>query len=253
MTMKYLFFSILSLSFLSACSNTSNSNDEKSMDSARNTKQVDTVVEEKIKPAVVVSTVKIGDQEWMTNDIKTTVYNNGEPIFEAKKESNWVKFGEKKVGCYRILKNGTFVYNGYAVNDKRGIFPTGFILPSKDHFKKLINYLGAGETNIGKATKSMATYSIIIQDFVDDENGGDFVDVEVKTNGKSGFNAKRGGFIYSNGGLDNEGNCSYWWTSSRQGGNAYVVDIGYCSQDIGGGEGKFPFTYGFAVRGIKSN
>lgn len=250
--MKYLFISLLSLSVLSACSNSSNSNNEKGMDSSKNTEQVNAIVEEKIKPAIVVPTVKIGDQEWMTEDIKTTVYNNGEPIFEAKKASNWVKFGAKKVGCYRILKNGTFVYNGYAVNDKRGIIPSGFILPSKDQFKTLMNYLGGGEANIGKATKSMATYSIIIEDLVDDENGGEFVDVEVKTNGKSGFNAKRGGFIYDNGGMDNEGNCSYWWTSSKQGRNADVVDIGYCSQDIGGGEGNFPFTYGFAVRGIKS-
>lgn len=250
--MKYLFISLLSLSVLSACSNSSNSNDQKSMDSTKNTEQGNTMVEEKIQPEIVVPSVKIGDQEWMTEDIKTTVYNNGEPIFEAKKASNWIKYGAKKVGCYRILKNGTYVYNGYAVNDKRGIIPPGFILPSKDQFKKLMNYLGGGEANVGKATKSMATYSIKIEDFVDDENGGGLVEIEVKTNGKSGFNAKRGGFVYNHGGMDNEGNCSYWWTSSKQEDNADVVDIGYCSQDIGGGEGNFPLSYGFAVRGIKS-
>lgn len=64
---------------------------------------------------------------------------------------------EKKIGCYRILKNGTYVYNGYAVNDKRGIIPSGFVLPSRSQYKELFNFLGAGDFQTGKATKTIAT------------------------------------------------------------------------------------------------
>jgi uncharacterized protein (TIGR02145 family) len=210
-----------------------------------------------------VSTVKIGTQEWMTEDIKTTVYNNGDPIYEAKQEEQWVECANKKIGCYRKLSNGTLVYNGFAVNDERGILPIGFELPTYSQFAQLIKFLGGGESQMGKATKSLATYPIIIP-------GNDFEkDVNLKTNGSSGFKAKAGGFVYESGGLDNmwdynsgNCNCSYWWTASNEvssyeeadvviAGNIVVVDIGYCSQDLGGGKGLYPPTFGFAVRGIK--
>jgi uncharacterized protein (TIGR02145 family) len=208
-----------------------------------------------------VSTVKIGTQEWMTEDIKTTVYNNGDPIYEAKQEEQWVECANKKIGCYRKLSNGTLVYNGFAVNDERGILPIGFELPTYSQFAQLIKFLGGGESQMGKATKSLATYPIIIP-------GNDFEkDVNLKTNGSSGFKAKAGGFVYDHGSLDNMWdtnfcNCSYWWTASNEvssyeeadvviAGNIVVVDIGYCSQDLGGGKGLYPPTFGFAVRGIK--
>lgn len=246
--MKYLFTLLSVFCIVSSCGNSSSSGESQNTDTIRATSKAS----EEVKPLAIISSVKIGGQEWMTEDIKTTVYNNGDPIFEAKNERKWVEHGAKKVGCYRILKNGTYVYNGYAVNDERGIIPLGFILPSESQFKRLRAKLGGGDSGSGKATLSMASYSIILQDMVEGEEGEDFVDVEIKSNGRSGFNAKRGGFVYKEGGLGNEGNCSYWWTSSTQGKSAYVVDIGYCSQDIGGGEGNFPFTYGFAVRALKA-
>ena len=209
-----------------------------------------------------VSTIKIGTQEWMTEDIKTTVYNNGDPIYEAKQEEQWVECGNKKIGCYRKLSNGTLVYNGFAVNDERGILPAGFVLPKYNQFAQLIKFLGGGESRMGKATKSLAAYPIIIPG-----NDGE-EEVNLKTNGSSGFKAKPGGFVYDNGSLDNNMwetnlcNCSYWWTASyevssyEEGnigvvGNIVVVDIGYCSQDLGDGKGLYPPTFGFAVRGIK--
>ena len=249
--MKNKLISLITISFLASCNNSSNSNDEKSMDSTKKAKQESSLKVEIVKPEVIIPTVKIGGQEWMTEDIKTAVYNNGEPILEAKKEHKWVEYGAKKVGCYRILKNGTYVYNGYAVNDKRGIIPAGFILPSESQFKKLIKFLGAGDRE--KAEKSLATYNYFVEEWVGEGEEGSLEDVEIKSNGKSGFNAKKGGFVYDHGALDNEGDCSYWWTSSKYGESASVVDIGYCSQDLGGGIGGYSFAFGFAVRGIKSN
>ena len=91
-----------------------------------------------------------------------------------------------------------------------------------------------------------------MEEWVGEGEDGGLEDVEIKSNGKSGFNAIKGGFVYNNGSLGNQGNCSYWWTSSKQGENADVVDIGYCSQDLGGGDGNYSFSFGFAVRGITS-
>jgi uncharacterized protein (TIGR02145 family) len=196
-------------------------------------------------------TVKIEQEEWMTEDINVTSYNNGDPINEARSEKEWKNYGNKKIGCYRKLSNGTFVYNGFAVFDTRGIVPIGFTLPTYNQYSKLITFLGGGDSHSGEATKSLATYSIYLEDWVGDEETGGLEEIEIKTNGRSGFNAKKGGFVYDHGAVGNEGNCSYWWTSTPQGQEKIVVDIGYCSQDLGGGKGKYPSTYGFAVRAIK--
>ena len=176
----------------------------------------------------IYKTVKIGNQEWMAEDLKTNVYNNGDGIYEAKSEKQWKEYSNKKMGCYRKLNNSTYVYNGFAIKDKRGIIPTSYRLPKYQDFKILMKFLGDGDSQSGKATKSLATYPIYIED----------------------FNAKKGGYVNDEGD-GGEGNCSYWWTDSLDGNGLIVVDIGYCSNGLGGGKGSYPLTFGFAVRAIK--
>jgi uncharacterized protein (TIGR02145 family) len=197
-----------------------------------------------------VPTIKIGQQEWMTEDINATYYNNGDLINEAKTEKKWKENGNKKLGCYRKLSNGTYVYNGFAINDKRGIMPLGFILPTYDQYNQLIKFLGGGDAQTGIATKSMATYPLHYEEWVGDQETGGLEGFKIKANGNSKFKAKKGGFVYDFG-TTTEGNCSYWWTASSEGANIIVVDIGYCSQDLGGGKGVYPSSYGFAVRAMR--
>lgn len=243
-----LFFAVI----IAACNNSETSENLKSISDTSKMNNSDDIKDENSVSIINTPTIKIGTQEWMKEDIKTTVYNNGDPIFEAKTESQWKNYGDKRIGCYRKLNNGTTVYNGFAINDQRGIIPVNFKLPDLKQFNQLINHLGGGESQSGKATRSMATYPIYVEDWVGDQESGGLETVEIKSNGNSGFNAQKGGFVYDHGALDNEGNCSYWWTSSKEEGNNVVVDIGYCSQDLGGGKGAYPSSYGFAVRAIKS-
>ena len=197
----------------------------------------------------------------MQEDLKVKVYNNGDPIFLAQTPEAWESFGKRKIGCLRILKNGTYIYNGYAIDDKRGIIPTGFELPTSLDFKSLFKFLGGGESQAGKASLSLASYPIFVEEWVGGSKGGlDFV--EKKSNNRSGFSAKSGGFVYDHGGLENmfdHANCSFWWTSTpikieHEDGTLdgrKVVDIGYCSQDLGGGEQDMSLRYGFAIRAIR--
>ena len=205
----------------------------------------------------VYETVVIGSQTWMTEDLQVIKYNNGDPIFQAKSEEDWSNFGKTQKGCFYELNNGIILYNGYALKDPRGILPVGYRLPSYSDFAKLIEYLGGGESMIGTSTLSLATYPIYIEEWVGDQETGGLDMVEVQTNGESGFNAVMGGFIYDNGlgsmGLSAEAsNCSYWWTSSFENGQRIGVDIGYCSQDAGGGKANYPSAFGLAIRAIKN-
>jgi uncharacterized protein (TIGR02145 family) len=199
-----------------------------------------------------IKTVKIGTQTWMAEDLAVTKYNNGDNIPVAKNEAQWNQFGKSKKGCFARLNNGTVLYNGYALYDRRGIMPNGFMIPTIDDFKILVDFLGGGESQSGIATLAMATYPIFIEEWVGDQETGGLDFVEITTNGSSNFNATMGGFIYDNGAnfiLDSNP-CSYWWTSTPFEGKYYAFDIGYCSQDIGGNM-SYSLAFGFAVRCIK--
>lgn len=196
-------------------------------------------------------TVKIGTQEWMAADLDVRSYNNGDRILDARTEEAWERYGQQMEGCYRVLPNGTFVYNGYAITDSRGILPDGFQLPGYDDFKQLFEFLGGGDTRNGKATKAMTTYTVYYDEWVGDVDTGGFATVEVPCHGRSGFNARLGGFVYDNGSNGYAGNCSYWWSSSISGKYMLGVDIGYCSTDVGSGWGHYEPGFGLAVRGIR--
>ncbi|MBK5214736.1 MAG: fibrobacter succinogenes major paralogous domain-containing protein [Flavobacteriaceae bacterium] len=196
------------------------------------------------------STISIGDQIWAKEDLNVTTFNNGDIIFEAKTENQWKDAGINKIACYRRLGNGTFVYNGYALNDSRGLLREGLSIPEKTDFQILINYLGGGDNNSGKATQALTTYEWYVE-YWDDELES-LMDKVIKGNNSSGFGAVPGGFVYDHGGLDNHGACNFWWTNTKEDDSLQaVIPIGYCSQDIGLPYESLPLSYGFAIRGIK--
>ena len=212
-----------------------------------------------------IKTIKIGTQIWMQDDLKETHYNNGDLILQAQIPETWEDYGKRGLGCYRVLSNGTYTYNGYALDDKRGIVPAGFKVPTYSDFQTLYKFLGGGSTKRDKVELAMASYPIYEVEWVGGSNG--WLDkVEIKSNGRSGFKAQKGGFVYDHGDIDGMWdygyNCSYWWTSTSEKiewrdevvGAKRVVDIGYCSQDLGGGfngDQTLPLSFGFAVRPIK--
>jgi uncharacterized protein (TIGR02145 family) len=195
-----------------------------------------------------LKTVKIGNQEWLAEDLKTARYNNGDPIFEAKLPEEWEQYGKNQTGCFRILNNGTYIYNGFALADSRGILPDGFALPEYSDFCELGRYFGGNETAgiDDSAVRAILGYSFSYPTLGNDQDRGQF-----NASRESGFNAQKGGFVNDLGEIGNEGNCSFWWTSTIEGSNLISVDIGYCSNGLGGGKGHYPKSFGFAVRGLK--
>ena len=99
----------------------------------------------------VYEIVKIGDQIWMAENLKTTKFNDGESIPNVTGNSEWcslVTFGY----CWynnNSSKKDTLggLYNWYAVNTGK-LAPTGWHIPSEAEWNILISYLG-GETVAG--------------------------------------------------------------------------------------------------------
>jgi|GEM_PF-753909 len=203
-----------------------------------------TAEQPKTEQAPVVPTIAIGDINWMTENLKTTTFSNGDPIPEAKTDKDWSSAAKSKTPAFRV-SDGVYFYNGYAMKDARGIAPAGFEVASSSDFKTLSNSLGGGTSVDGKAAKALANYTWEIEEW--NESTGDLGMIKVKGTNSAGFNANKGGFCYDSGSL-NTGDCSFWWTSD---GGTY--SIGYCSQDLGGGfTSSMNSNYGFEVRCVKN-
>ena len=110
----------------------------------------------------VYGTVQVGDQLWITENLKATHYNNGDVIPTGHSPSEWADLDQTETGAYSIYpfdedeySNATCenncadvygnLYNWYAVDDERGLCPEGFHIPSDGEYKQLEIFLGMSE------------------------------------------------------------------------------------------------------------
>ena len=148
--------------------------------------------------------VKIGNQEWMAKNLDVSTFRNGDLIPEAKKGKEWETAGNdgKPAWCYfdNDPENGEKygkLYNWYAVNDPRGIAPTGWHVPSDAEWTQLTDDLG-GEDIAGTLMKSREGW-------------------KKKGNGtnESGFNAVPAGGRYDDGTFSSLKEYTYWWSATE--------------------------------------
>jgi uncharacterized protein (TIGR02145 family) len=99
------------------------------------------------------TSVVIGTQTWLVENLKTTHYNNGDAIGSdfsgtvgavAQYPSAAVEYGK--------------LYNQYAVDDIRGIAPIGYHVPSVAEYDTLIAYLGGVALAGGKMKEDGLTH-----------------------------------------------------------------------------------------------
>jgi uncharacterized protein (TIGR02145 family) len=99
-------------------------------------------------------TVKIGDQIWMRENLKTTKLSNGDSIPYYSQSSSLGYCWHNHDIEYKDIFGA--IYNYYTVNDPRGLCPTGWHVPSLGEWGTLINYLG-GDSIAGGAMKETGT------------------------------------------------------------------------------------------------
>jgi len=99
----------------------------------------------------IYKTITIGNQTWMAENLRTTHYQNGDPIPNVKNPSGW---GSLTTGAYCTYNNTTnpdciatfgFLYNGFAVVDNRNIAPKGWHVPTDEDWDKLQTFVAEGE------------------------------------------------------------------------------------------------------------
>jgi len=91
-------------------------------------------------------TIIIGTQEWMAENLNTSIYRNGDAIANITDNNQWSGL---TTGAYCFYGNNSQyecpygkLYNWYALIDQRNICPTGWHVPSDIDWQELETYFG---------------------------------------------------------------------------------------------------------------
>jgi uncharacterized protein (TIGR02145 family) len=109
----------------------------------------------------VYHTVTIGSQVWMTENLKTTKYNDGTAIPLVTDDTAWA--GLTTPGYCWSDNNEDYkstygaLYNWYTINTGK-LCPVGWHVPSDEEWTTLIDYLGGEYVALGKLKESGTTH-----------------------------------------------------------------------------------------------
>ena len=185
--------------------------------------------------------VRVGNQIWMAENLRTTKYRNGENI--VTNYSNWPFYGQYTIGAFAQYNNNDSMGNIYgkldnwfAVTDSRGICPLGWHIPTIPEWSTLISFLGGLQIAGGKLKFTGTTH---------------WNSPNLGATNESEFSVYPGGQIngYYGGSYD-LGNKAYFWSShnGELGGIYYIFDTESVTvgSDYQGGKGL-----GFSVRCLR--
>ena len=152
-----------------------------------------------------IPTVIIGTQTWTTKNLDVATYRNGDAIPQVQDGIAWSNL-TTGAWCYYYENNpatGTTygkLYNWYAVNDSRGLAPTGYHIPTDAEWTTLTTYLGGASVAGGKMKESGISH---------------WISPNTDATNSSGFTGLPGGYRFSNGDFYGIGTNGYWWGSSE--------------------------------------
>lgn len=149
-------------------------------------------------------TISIGTQVWLTENLNVSKYRNGASILNITNDMTW---GGLDIGAYCNYNNLAtsgygLLYNWHALNDSRGICPTGWHVPSDKEWKTLIDCLG-GTDSAG--------------DKLREEGTAHWNNPNFGATNESGFTALPGGQRHFSGGFYGLGESGFWWSSTEWG------------------------------------
>ena len=187
-------------------------------------------------------TVRIGNQEWMAENLRVTHYRNGDTIALVEDAGEWEVL---RTGAYSWYNNDEqghktlygALYNWYALDDPRGLCPEGWRVPAEEDWNELIAFLGR-ESVAGGRMKEAGT--------------AHWNSPNTHANNESGFTALPGGYRFSNGKFDYLGQVARWWTATpMDGDNAWFRNIGFFNISIS--KHLVRKEMGLSVRCLKSD
>jgi uncharacterized protein (TIGR02145 family) len=196
----------------------------------------------------IYKTIKIGDQVWMAENLKTTKYNDGTVIPLITDGTLWGTASTNGAAAYcwynapnesTNLTTYGALYNWYAVdtlsNGNKNVCPTGWHVPTDGEWTTLTTYLGGEGVAGGKMKEAGLAH------WKSPNEGA--------TN-ESGFAGRPGGFHSNRGTFSNVGYYGSWWSSSEfNTTDAWSRDLVYDDDLVL--RGSFNKGSGFSVRCLR--
>jgi uncharacterized protein (TIGR02145 family) len=159
-------------------------------------------------------TITIGTQVWTQKNLNVTRFRNGDIITWGLDSALWTKTNQTVMParCWykddSVTNAATYgrLYNWYAVNDPRGLCPTGWHVPTKREWISLINFVKDNIDVVGSNTggKMKSTGN---QYWWNPNTGA--------TN-SSGFSGLPGGMRYQNANFYQIQGEGFWWSSTEE-------------------------------------
>jgi len=162
----------------------------------------------------IYTSVQIGTQVWMKENLKTTKYNDGTAIPSVTDNNGWSNLA---TGAYSDYNNTpanstTYgrLYNWYAVdnnsatkvasNGGKNVCPTSWHVPSDAEWTTLTTFLGGEAVAGGKLKETGTTH---------------WSSPNTGATNETGFTALPGGYRGNDGSYYFIGNYGYWWSSTE--------------------------------------
>jgi len=182
-------------------------------------------------------TTQIGDQCWMRENLRTEQYRNGQDVDRVEGDSAWLR---ASVGAYVYYNNNELngedygvLYNQFAATDPRGLYPSGWRVPTDADWLELETVLKDTDRSGGVLKDTLMWDSVIV-------GAGNFM----------GFGALPGGYRLPSGEFGGKGIHGYWWSTTSSGsGRGWNRQLHNVSADFFRNS-KF-LTFGMSVRCIK--
>jgi uncharacterized protein (TIGR02145 family) len=161
----------------------------------------------------VYKTIVIGTQEWMAENLNTSIYRSGDSIPTGLSDAEWVNTLYTQQGAWAYYNNDASyacpygkLYNWYACTDSRQLCPVGWHVPTDAEWYVLSDYLG-GEDVAGGKMKTTGT---------SEDLTGLWTSPNTNATNSSGFSGAPGGFrVSGNGVFSSYGLDGYWWSVSE--------------------------------------
>jgi len=148
-------------------------------------------------------TVRIGNQVWMSENLRTTRYNDGTPIPLVTKYGSWVEVAGPAYCWYNndSVNGETYgaLYNWFVVETNK-LCPAGWHVPTEEEWNELGTFLGE-VGSAGDMLKEVGT-----QNWKSPNEGA---------SNSTGFKALPGGYRSFDGTFNLLGSDGFWWSSTE--------------------------------------
>jgi uncharacterized protein (TIGR02145 family) len=206
----------------------------------------------------VYKTIVIGTQEWMAENLNTSIYRNGDAIVNSADSVAW---RDSTSGLWTYYNNDASyacpygkLYNGFACLDERGLCPVGWHIPVNDEWDSLLLYLDPNADLVGY--RNVAGVKMKSIGNIEDGTGLWMASSNVGTN-SSGFSGIGGGFVI-NGLIGGRTIDTGWWIAPLINQYPYPEDYPYYLflqhldfMDVSSNKGSDIINNGWSVRCLR--